>query len=229
MAVKILHVSDTHGWMPTFPAGDYDVIVHSGDLLPNASYGNRPVEEFFQAKWIADHAAKLLAWIGTGRPFLYTPGNHDYVDPTPVLRRLGVDARFLVGALDVDGVRFWGHPWTPEFCGWNWMCEAEEMREHLEPVVDLLERGEIDVFVSHGPMFGVLDRNRDGSRCGSHELREVMQNAKHPPRLLLHGHIHEAAGLQAWSRGMIVSNAATTHRVLELPKTETQIDNGVAA
>jgi Icc-related predicted phosphoesterase len=65
-------------------------------------------------------------------------------------------------------------------------------------------------------MFGVLDTNGNGNRCGSKVLRQTMQEARFPPRLLLHGHVHEAAGVTRWSRGVIVSNAATTQRVLEV-------------
>ncbi len=214
--MKVLHVSDTHGGMPAL-AADGDVVVHSGDLLPNRTYGIRPVEETFQAAWLTANATRLRAWLGS-RPFLFCPGNHDYVDPVPALRAAGVDAHSLAErTLEIGGVRFYGFPWTAEFCGWNWMCGPREMRERLAPAVDLLDRGEIDVFVGHGPMFGVLDRNADGERCGSKVVRDAMQIVRQPPRLFMHGHIHEAAGVQGWSRGMTVSNAATTQRVLEIP------------
>lgn len=212
--VKILHISDTHGGMPALPAEDFDAIVHSGDLLPNRSFGIATVERTFQPYWVEDNAKRFKAWLGD-RPFLFTPGNHDYIDPTPLLRDAGVDAHLLCnGLLDVDGVSFYGHPWTPEFCGWNWMCGPTAMRQHLAPAIELMEQGGIDVFVSHGPIHGVLDRNSSGERCGSRVVRDVLQLVRHPPRLFLCGHIHEAAGVQGWSRGMVVSNAATTQRIL---------------
>lgn len=212
--MKILHISDTHGGMPLLQA-EGDIVVHSGDMMPNRSFGIREIEYTFQRYWIEDVSARMKAWIGD-RPFLFTPGNHDYIDPTPVMRDADIDARLLCnGSLTVDGVRFYGSPWTPMFCGWNWMCsDAGEMHGNLAPAVEGFELGEIDVFVSHGPMFGVLDRNASGERCGSKVLREVMQNAEHPPKLFLHGHIHEGCGVQGWSRGVIVSNAACSQRVL---------------
>ncbi len=213
--MKILHMSDTHGRMPV-PEGDFDVIVHSGDFLPNRSFGNRPIETVFQQCWIEENAPKFSPHYWT-KPVLITPGNHDFIDVTPALRAVGIDARLLCnGMLEVDGVNFWGHPWTPTFCEWNWMCGPEEMRGNLAPAVDLMNQGEIDVFVSHGPMWGVLDRNQDGERCGCKLLRWVMQDVRHQPKLLLHGHIHESVGLIGWSRGMIVSNAATTQRIVTL-------------
>jgi Icc-related predicted phosphoesterase len=216
--MRILHISDTHGGMPALPKDGYDVVVHSGDLMPNRTFGIRAVEEAFQPHWLETNAAKLRAWLGADKPFLFCPGNHDFVDPVPHLKAAGVRAFSLVDTLVAwDHVRFYGFPWTPEFCGWNWMCGPVEMGLRLEPGRALLDEGEIDVWVSHGPMYGVLDRTAlVGERAGSKVVRAAMQMAKHPPRIFLHGHIHEAAGLQAWTRGMIVSNAACMQRILEI-------------
>lgn len=213
--MRILHLSDTHGRMPELER-DFDVVVHSGDLLPNRSYGIRPIEETFQRYWLEENAPKFPPsyWL---KPLLVCPGNHDFIDPTPILRSFGIDARLLCnGALGVSGVGFYGFPWTPTFYDWNWMCGPDEMREHLSPAVELMSQGAIDVFVGHGPMYGVLDRNADGERCGSKVVRDVMRDVRHPPKLFLHGHIHEAAGVQTWSRGILVSNAATTQRIVTI-------------
>lgn len=213
--MRILHISDTHGGMPTLlPEGD--VIVHSGDLLPNRTFGIREIECTYQRYWLEENVAKLKRWIGD-RPFLYTPGNHDYVDPAPVLRDVGVRTYTVCnGCHTLDGVTFYGFPWTPTFYDWNWMCGPEQMKDELSDAVDYMDQGAIDVFIAHGPMYGVLDRNVDGTRCGSRVVRAAMQEARHPPRLFLHGHIHESAGLIGWSRGIIVSNAALTQRVVEI-------------
>lgn len=213
--VKILHISDTHGMLPE-PQGDWDVVVHSGDMMPNRSYCIRPIEDTFQKYWLEQNVPKFHSryWL---KPFLYTPGNHDYVDPTPIMRNFGIDARLVCNDLvDVDGVSFYGHPWTPTFYDWAWMCGPLEMEHHLTPVAELLNQGGLDVLIAHGPMFGVLDRNQDGERCGCKVLRKTLQDGSHAPKALLHGHIHEAAGIQPWSRKLIVSNAARTQRVVEL-------------
>lgn len=212
--MKILHVSDTHGWLDPL-VGDADLVVHSGDFMPNKSFANKVIETAYQPRWVEENIEKIRAWLG-GRRLLMTNGNHDYIDPTPLLRAAGMDATLLHGALEVDGVRFWGHPWTPAFWGWNWMCGPVEMEERLFPASERMAVGVIDVFVSHGPMYGVLDRNASGERCGCKVLRETMQDAKYKPKLLLHGHIHEANGVVGWAGGMIVSNAATGQRVLTL-------------
>lgn len=207
--MRILHMSDTHG-LPPSPEGDYDVIVHSGDMLPNRTFGIKPVEHEFQKHWVHENLTRLHPryW---SKPFLYCPGNHDYYDPTPFMREIGIDARLICNnGEEVGGVLFYGFPWTPTFFDWNWMCGPEEMRHHLESVPS------VDVLVGHGPVHGVLDRNRQGERCGSREVRKYLQNVVMPPKLFLHGHIHEAAGMRGWSRGIVVSNAACIQQIVEV-------------
>lgn len=209
--MRILHISDTHGLPPTPPDPDnFDVVVHSGDLMPNRTFGLKVVEETFQAYWIENTAHEFHEHY-RAKPFLFVPGNHDYIDPVPALRAHGIDARSLCEtSVELEGVTFYGHPWSPEFGGWNWMCGEREMGERLAPFA---RRG-ANVLVSHGPMYGVLDRNRSGHRCGCKVLRSVLQDMAEPPKALLHGHIHEAAGLMRWSRGIDVSNAARTQRIV---------------
>lgn len=215
MTLRILHISDTHGMLPVPESLEYDVVVHSGDMMPNRTFGVKPVEHTFQKHWIEENAPRFHAryW---AKPFLYVPGNHDYYDPTPVMRELGIDARLLCNAfMEVNGVGFYGSPWTPTFYDWNWMCGPKEMREHLAPLASLMERGAVDVLVTHGPMYGVLDRNQQGERCGCKVLRSVVREAAYAPKLHLHGHIHEQGGsVVPWSRGMVVSNAARTQQVV---------------
>jgi Icc-related predicted phosphoesterase len=215
--VKILHLSDNHGALPELRDRDtVDVIVHSGDLMPNRSFGIREIEETFQRFWLEENGKRLKDWIGD-KPFLYCPGNHDFVPAVPYLKDAGVDAYDLMDKLvEFGGLSFYGFPWTPKFYDWNYMCDDRELALRLQPAIELMSQGAIDVMVAHGPIFGVRDRNGEGHRCGSAIMRQAIQGARHPPRAFLHGHIHESAGLQFWSREVLVSNAATTQVILDL-------------
>lgn len=218
--MRILHISDTHGTWPIPETDGYDVVVHSGDVLPNFSFGVSVVEVARQPLWIAKHAKDIPE--GYRRtPVVVCLGNHDYVDPTPALREAGIDARLVQDeVVEVLGVRFWGHPWTPRFCDWNYNCSLEEMSRRLRPLHAALDDGRVDVLVSHGPMRRVLDRNRQGERCGCPLLRDVLLTCGHLPKAMLCGHIHESAGVKDWARAgpnaarMIVSNAALTQRIV---------------
>ena len=50
----------------------------------------------------------------------------------------------------------------------------------------------MDVLVTHGPPYGILDRTARGQRVGCEELLPVVERLR--PRLHLFGHIHEAYG-----------------------------------
>jgi len=209
--VRILHISDTHGLLPELRTGA-DIIVHSGDFLPNRTRGVRAIEEPFQAQWIRDNADRLKAWLG-GRPFLFCQGNHDFIDPVPELKEAGINAIDLTMQYIVEhnGVRFFGFPWVKYFTGeWNWEAEERDIVRHLRLVPP------VDVLVTHGPIYGVLDQNIYRTRCGSQALKDFLRDVPTPPKYVLHGHIHEAAGHTGWSRGIIVSNAAGIQQVWEI-------------
>ena len=210
--MRILHISDTHGYAPDL-LEDVDVVVHSGDLLPNRTLGLRAIEEPFQKMWIEQHGEKLRAWL-RDRPLLLVHGNHDFIDAVPVLRSVGIDAhglddrRFLF-----DGVVFYGFPHVPYFSGeWNFECGPRD----LDARVQGIDLDGVDVLVAHAPIFGLRDRNADGERCGSKPMRALLKASSYSPRWYLHGHIHESAGVQRWIRDIDISNAACTQRVITL-------------
>src|ERR1051325_2270861 len=101
--MKIVHVSDTHGLLPELPSGD--IVLHTGDFLPNRSRGVVDVETVHQMDWLRRHIIEIVDWIGD-RPFLFVQGNHDYINPCPTLRDAGVDARNISCLSEtVDGVK----------------------------------------------------------------------------------------------------------------------------
>ena len=216
--MRILHISDTHGLMPSLPSEDlYDVIVHSGDFLPNRTRGLAAIEIPFQQEWMERHSLDLLKWLRKGKPILTIGGNHDYIDVSVHLRRMSLDAQSIANRqVEVLGRTFQGFEMVPRFGGeWNnerseneidqWFAEFEKTREFIP-----------DVFVSHAPIYGVLDRSGN-NRCGSKAMREFFLTAPRP-KAFLHGHIHEAGGRTEWpNRGdMIISNAGDTPNIIEI-------------
>ena len=78
--MKIAHFSDIHGHLDKIFAQDLagvDVVVNSGDFMPNVSRGETEKEIPFQAKWFEKHIRKIVDWLD-GRPFVSVMGNHDY-------------------------------------------------------------------------------------------------------------------------------------------------------
>ena len=78
--MRVVHTSDNHGAFSPIKGRSIDVIIHSGDLLPDPdpSHGHKKdIIEYWQRKWVWDHIEQFKTWIGA-LPFLFTLGNHDF-------------------------------------------------------------------------------------------------------------------------------------------------------
>jgi Icc-related predicted phosphoesterase len=89
--------------------------------------------------------------------------------------------------VEIDGVEFYGVPWTPVFGNWAFMKPEAELKEIWQAVPR-----STDVLISHGPPYGVLDMTHFGERAGSTSHARVIQSIR--PKLNCFGHIHECYG-----------------------------------
>lgn len=227
--IRILHISDNHSLFVDFwklkniDPDSIDCVIHSGDFLPNWSRGIRAIEEPRQSGWIIANIDKIAEWT-RNKPFLFCPGNHDYVNPVPILKSAGLNAIDLYTNKDEDelpiaadfmGYRIYGSPWVPRWTGeWNYELDHDKEGFAVAEVIGI----QPDIIVSHAPIRGVLDRNEHGERCGSFEWANQLRDAEangYLPKAFLCGHIHPSNGVVGW-KSMIVSNAATTANVLEI-------------
>lgn len=162
-----------------------DVLVHAGDIC---MYGNlEEVGEF--AKWmhrVRDNYKKIIV----------IAGNHDFAmqdHPEEARRLLESEGITYLNNQEVEygGLKFYGSPYTPTFYAWAFMKDrGEEIRQEWNKIPL-----DTNVLITHGPPFGVLDKNAMwGDMCGCEELKDVVFN--HLPELKLHvfGHIHEGYG-----------------------------------
>lgn len=188
---RLVLLSDTHGHHPRLRVPDGDVLVHAGDFC---SSGKEAQARSF-ARWLAKqpHPHKVVV-----------AGNHDRCLEIDI----GLGDQLFEGAtylLDreatVAGLRFYGSPWQPEFLSWAFNLPRGEP---LRAVWRKIPAG-IDVLVTHGPPFGVLDRTYGGQWVGCEELRTAVDRVQ--PRLHVFGHIHEGAGTHA-EGGVLFANAA---------------------
>ncbi len=208
MFMRILHFSDNHGSVP-FDASEAqvaDVVVCSGDMMPNGKLRADPGwNRMMQPEWIT----KNIRWFkALGRPFLFCSGNHDFIDPTPILRDAGVDAIDITNRLvTVGGYSFYGFPYIPYIQGeWNWEATKKEMPKKVREIPL-----PVDILVAHCPLEGMLSDPKYASN-------EALANYLHYewetwPKAILCGHSHGTAGVRK-HRNCIVSNAATTWRLL---------------
>lgn len=213
----LFHISDTHGLPRKKVVDRADVIVHTGDLFPNRTRGNRFVEVPYQTLWLEKTANDWAKWAG-GRPVILVNGNHDYIDPVPIFRAHGIHAVNVEGrVIDLHGFRFMGLPDIPWMGGeWNHERQEDEIDEHFNMIMDY----EPDVVVAHCPPYGILDTPDayGGAHIGSTAISNALSYRDHVPLAYLCGHCHERGGRKDMVRGMIVSNAATSANVIEIEK-----------
>lgn len=189
--MRIICVSDTHGYHELTQVPDGDILVHAGDITRHG--GLDDVEEF--DRWLGKlpHRHKVVVC-----------GNHDWCfqeKPAEARARITNAIYLEDSGCGVEGVRFYGSPWTPLFYDWAFMLSEEELAAKWE----LIPSG-VDVLVTHGPPHGILDRTNRDEDAGSRSLFDRAFELR--PRLHVFGHIHEAAGITEIA-GITFVNAST--------------------
>lgn len=176
--MKIVLVSDTHGSHEALvvPAGD--LLIHAGDLTRTGTLSE--LEAF--ADWLRalPHRHKLLI-----------AGNHDFCCERQPEATRAVLAEFVYlvdEAVTIEGLNFYGSPWTPQFFDWAFQ---KPRGPELAAVWGRIPAG-TDILITHGPPKGILDWTVSGDRAGCADLADTV--AELAPRLHVFGHIHEAVG-----------------------------------
>lgn len=176
---RLVLISDTHALHDALDLPPGDILVHAGDLT---------------ARGDAAEVERFMAWFGAQTQFaarVLVAGNHDLLfegDPARARRLVPGNVVYLQdGGATVLGLRFYGSPVTPRFQDWAFGAPADRIGEVWARVPEGL-----DVLVTHGPPFGVLDRLPRHGAVGCPALRERVEAAR--PRVHVFGHIHEGRG-----------------------------------
>jgi len=190
--MKLLHISDTHGFHKDFPMErfkDIDVVVHSGDC-----------SNYYSTMWNEPEVRAFIDWYKDVpvKHKIYVAGNHD----TSIELRNVTPGDFAAAgiiylentATIIDGVKFWGSPHTPRFGNWAFM----KAREKINRVWDTIPE-DTDVLIVHGPPKGVRDLSfdRDGKleMCGCSALMKRCWKMRDQLKLVCFGHIHNMDGV----------------------------------
>lgn len=210
--MKIVAISDTHGYKPNLPDGD--VLIHAGDFLGAGDY-----REFLN----------FLAYLKTVTPkfkhTLIVPGNHDkWVEANPSLAKqefAALGATLLIDeAIVIDGKTFYGTPWTPIFNMWAFMDTETGLARKFAGIPD-----GVDVLITHGPPNGYLDECQvPPIHVGSVSLLQEINRAQ--PKVTICGHVHEGRGAVDIGYGVVYNvsilnenyrNAGRQPVIIDLP------------
>jgi len=198
--VRIVCISDTHSLhrqIPEIPDGD--VLVHAGDSLGQGTLDN--VED-------------LNEWLGAlpHRHKIVIAGNHDWAfQETPALAREALtNAVYLEDSgIEIEGVRFWGSPWTPTFMDWAFMLERGK------PLYDkwTLIPDNTDVLITHGPPKGFGDEANLGFKCQNVGCDQLLDRVRQLAlKAHIFGHIHEGYGEYRLGNTRLVNASTCTLR-----------------
>lgn len=178
--MKMVVISDTHGQHRDLILPDGDILIHAGDI----SRGGTKEQVIDFLEWFAEHPHSHKVFIS---------GNHDFFfeqSESKEVRRIIPEGIIYLNdsGIEINGVKFWGSPITPWFHSWAFnRHRGAEIKQHWDLIPD-----NIDVLITHGPPFGVLDETAYGKRVGCEELLLRVYHVK--PRYHLFGHIHESYG-----------------------------------
>jgi len=214
--MRILHVSDWHGNIWPEITEDYDVVVSSGDMMSNCSRGDIEKEKYYQKYWVLKNLDRFRNLIGI-RPFLHTPGNHDFADLVQILEERNFEAYDLSeSAVTIGGVKFLGFPYIPYIAGeWNYELMSSDLAVETHKLQEKLPH--VDVFVPHCPPHYCLD-NGDEGKFGNNYLTSLLHyglEEEECPKWILCGHFHLSNGTMSFGSSK-VSNAACGWRIVEV-------------
>jgi len=129
---------------------------------------------------------------------LIVPGNHDWYFQDKNSKELSekkYNIHYLIDSkVKIDGVTFYGTPYTPTFMNWAFMESEEQLEKRYAKI-----HKDTDVLITHGPPRGILDDVRDRYKkqerrnCGSEALAEWFQKRykeNKPGIINIFGHIH---------------------------------------
>lgn len=189
--LRIVCLSDTHGFHRKVHVPPGDLLIHAGDFTMFSK--SQPEIRDFNI-WLGElpHRYKIVI-----------PGNHEFAfEETPRLGRVISNAVFLIDeAVEVGGFKVWGSPVTSLYGGaFGRSAAADRARIYSE-----IPKG-TDILVTHGPPFGVLDHpSKTDRNDGCRELLAAVNRIQ--PRVHILGHIHGGYGTHQ-TPGTVFVNAA---------------------
>ena len=184
--MKMTYISDTHGKHEHLTSKAYnnilgsgDVLVHAGDCTNVGKVGE--IKDFLDWFSNTDYTHKI-----------FIAGNHDFGfelvhDIAPEYKEKGVHYLFDSEVV-IDGLKFYGSPWQPEFYDWAFnLPRGEKLAEKWS-----LIPGDTDILITHGPAYGMLDWVPNNQQVGCQDLFHRVMEVQ--PKIHVCGHIHCAYG-----------------------------------
>lgn len=179
--MKISCISDTHGVChKQLKIKDVDLIIHAGDVSNRGL--KTEVTEFLE--WFSDQDGDKI----------FIAGNHDFFfqykkeEIDELISRYPSVTYLMDESTEFEGLKIYGSPWQPWFYDWAFnLRRGSEIAEKWAKIPN-----ELDILVTHGPAYGILDETVRGEKVGCEELLKKINEVK--PKYHISGHLHESYG-----------------------------------
>lgn len=211
---RIIAISDTHNkhhdldidlekMSTDDDLNENTIIIHGGDI----SMSGTKTEILNFLNWYSNLPFKHKVFIAGNHDFgfemvqFWSEDEPIYVDIAQEFKDKGV-VYLMDQMVEIDGLKIYGSPWQPRFYDWAFNVERGDA---IAKKWDKIPEG-IDVLITHGPPFGILDYTYTSQRVGCEELYKKVV-AVHP-KIHIFGHIHFGYGYKEFD-GMSFFNAAS--------------------
>lgn len=188
--MRILHISDTHGFHADIPMDRFDgidMVIHSGDCSNWRDIARNSVEVYDFLEWYTNVPVEHK---------IYVAGNHD----TSIERRIYKNENFAARGItyleheevSICDLKIFGSPYTPTFGEWSFMKKRDKMHDLWKSIpIDT------DILITHGPAKGIRDLSEESDgelkQCGDLSLMKWIASFR--PKAHLFGHIHDMDGI----------------------------------
>jgi Icc-related predicted phosphoesterase len=199
--LKFVAISDTHCRHHNIKLPKGDVLLHAGDI----SYNGKKSEVLDFLNWFSLQDFKHKIFIA---------GNHDFyfesANPLELSEIIPANIIYLNDTCTtINQLKIWGSPVTPWFYNWAFnKSRGNVIRKHWQKMP-----GDIDLLLTHGPVYGILDSVINSTSAGCKNLLEKVMEVR--PKVHVFGHIHESYGI-THKNGIKFINASLLNESYEL-------------
>lgn len=189
--MKFVIISDTHGQHNNLTLPKGDVLIHAGDISQRGK--ENEIIDFLN--WFSNCDFKYKIFIA---------GNHDFFFEETlekdIQKIIPENIIYLCDSgVEVENIKIWGSPITPWFFDWAFNRHRGNQIEYHWQLIP----SDIDILITHGPVFGKLDKTSRGENVGCEDLLHIIESIK--PKVHICGHIHEGYGQTTSSKTKFIN------------------------
>lgn len=223
--LRIVALSDTHTKHSQLTIPECDILVHCGDFTWTGKFFE--VRDFLN--WFEAQPAKHKVFIAGNHELTLDSTHSGFSQPIYDMVKNWRGLTYLDNqAVEIEGVKFYGTPWTPWFHDWgfNGLEEVDipfrRGRMLTETYGDI--PADTDILICHGPPRDLVDQESADERLGSIDMRNQIDSGRFSKlKLYLCGHLHDARDQERYN-GVLFCNVSSLDRAYERLQKPVMID-----